>query len=261
MMTRLSKLSRSIAGKVAVVTGAGSGMGRATSYLFADEGAHVACCDINGEGAEETAAAIREAGGSAYAWVLDVSNKAAVNTTVAEIASRFGGLDILVNNAGVSMRAPIDADDYEDWWERAIAVNITAHTLTIRAALPYLRQSESGGRIVNIASTEGLGATPFISPYTASKHAVIGLTRSLAVELGKEGITVNCICPGAIRTNMTAKHPEEAKQKFSRRRVPNARYGEPEEVAHATLSLVLPAASYINGIALPVDAGLTIKNA
>lgn len=260
-MARLSKLSRSIAGKVALVTGAGSGMGRATAYLFADEGAHVACCDLNGETAEETAAAIREAGGSAYAWTLDVAEQAAVQRAVGEIAGRFGGLDILVNNAGVSIHAPIDAEDYEARWQQAVAVNITAHTATIRAALPSLRQCESGGRVVNIASTEGLGATPGISPYTATKHAVIGLTRSLAVELGKEGITVNCICPGAIRTGMTEKYPEEAKQKFARRRIPNQRYADPEEVAHATLSLVLPAASYINGVALPVDAGLTIKNA
>lgn len=260
-MARLSKLSRSIAGKVALVTGAGSGMGRATSYLFADEGAHVACCDVNGDTAEQTAAAIREAGGSAEAWTLDVADKAAVGTVIQAVAERFGGLDILVNNAGVSTRAPIDSDEYEDQWERAVAVNITAHTYTIRAALPFLRKSGSGGRIVNIASTEGLGATPTISPYTSTKHAVIGLTRSLAVELGKEGITVNCICPGAINTGMTAKYPDEAKVTFARRRVPLHRYAEPEEVAHATLSLVLPAASYINGVALPVDAGLTIKNA
>ncbi len=260
-MARLSKLSRSIAGKVGLVTGAGSGMGRATAYLFADEGAHVACADVNGEAAEQTAATIREAGGSAQAWTLDVAERTAVRQTVEAIASRFGGLDILVNNAGISTHVPIDAEDYEQRWERTVAVNVSAQTYAIRAALPHLRKSGSGGRVVNIASTEGLGATPGISPYTATKHAVIGLTRSLAVELGKEGITVNCICPGAIRTGMTEKYPEEAKQKFARRRIPNARYADPEEVAHATLSLVLPAASYINGIALPVDAGLTIKNA
>lgn len=260
-MARLSKLSRSIAGKVALVTGAGSGMGQATSYLFADEGAHVACCDVNGETAEATAAAIRAAGGSAEAWQLDVADKAAVGQVVKAVAERFGGLDILVNNAGVSTRAPIDSEEYDAQWERAVAVNIAAHTYTIRAALPWLRQCESGGRIVNIASTEGLGATPTISPYTATKHAVIGLTRSLAVELGKEGITVNCICPGAINTGMTAKYPDDAKAIFAKRRIPLQRYAEPEEVAHATLSLVLPAASYINGVALPVDAGLTIKNA
>lgn len=260
-MPRLSKLSRSIAGKTAFVTGTASGMGRATAYLFADEGAHVACVDINGAGAEETAAAIRDAGGSAQAWTLDVGDKAAVKQVVDAAAAHFGGLDILVNNAGVSTPARIDSDEYEEQWARAVSVNIAAHTYTIRAALPYLRKTESGGRIVNIASTEGLGATPNISPYTATKHAVIGLTRSLAVELGKEGITVNCICPGAINTGMTAKYPDDAKAIFAKRRIPLRRYADPEEVAHGTLSLVLPAASYINGVALPVDAGLTIKNA
>ena len=260
-MPRLSKLSRSIAGKVAFVTGTASGMGRATAYLFADEGAHVACVDINGGNAEETATAIREAGGSAHAWTLDVGDRAAVKTVIEAAAEHFGALDILVNNAGISTPARIDADDYEEQWERAISINISAHTYTIRAALPYLRKCESGGRIVNIASTEGLGATPNISPYTATKHAVIGLTRSLAVELGREGITVNCICPGAVNTGMTAKYPDEAKAKFARSRVPIARYAEPEEVAHGTLGLVLPASSYMNGIALPMDAGLTIKNA
>ena len=139
-------------------------------------------------------------------------------------------------------------------------VLITAHTRTIRAALPYLRQSESP-RIVNIASTEGLGATRFQSAYTAAKHAVIGLTRSLAVEFGAEGITVNCICPGPIRTGMTEGIPEEQKQEYARRRVALRRYADPEEVAHGTLSLVLPAASFITGVTLPVDGGLTIRNA
>jgi 3-oxoacyl-[acyl-carrier protein] reductase len=113
---------------------------------------------------------------------------------------------------------------------------------------------------VNVASTEGLGATAYLSPYTASKHGVIGLTRSLAVELGPAGVTVNCICPGPIHTGMTAAIPDEAKAKFARRRVPMRRYGDPEEVAHMTLSLVLPAASYITGAVLVVDGGLTIQN-
>jgi 3-oxoacyl-[acyl-carrier protein] reductase len=116
------------------------------------------------------------------------------------------------------------------------------------------------GRVVNIASTEGLGATAFMSPYTASKHGVIGLTRSLAVELAPRGVTVNAICPGPIHTGMTAVIPDEAKQKFARRRVPMRRYGEPEEVAHMVLSLVLPAASYVTGAVIPVDGGLTVQN-
>jgi 3-oxoacyl-[acyl-carrier protein] reductase len=114
--------------------------------------------------------------------------------------------------------------------------------------------------VVNIASTEGLGASAFASPYTASKHGVIGLTRALAVELGARGVTVNCVCPGPIRTGMTEPIPDEHKRRFARRRVPLRRYGEPEEVAHGTLSLVLPAASYINGAVLVVDGGMLAQN-
>ncbi|MEQ8485940.1 MAG: SDR family NAD(P)-dependent oxidoreductase [Pseudomonadales bacterium] len=257
---RLSKLSRSIEGKVAVVTGAASGMGLATARLFADEGARVAMLDINADALEPLAAEIRDAGGDARAWGIDLADGAAIGRVFGEIADHFGGIDILINNAGISRFAPIDSDDYEANWNISLAVLLTAHTRTIRAALPWLRKAEHG-RIVNIASTEGLGATKFGSPYTAAKTGVIGLTRSLAVELGGEGITVNCICPGPIRTGMTAAIPDDAKQEFARRRVALKRYAEPEEVAHMTLSLVLPAAGFTTGVALPVDGGLTIKNA
>ena len=250
-----------MSGKVAIVTGAASGMGRATSHLFADEGVRVAAIDVTPEGVKEVVAEIEAAGvdGEVAGWVLDVTDGEAVERTVGEIAALFGGIDIVVNNAGVSLPAPIDDSSYEARWERTIAVNLTAQTRLIRACLPHLVQSTSP-RIVNIASTEGLGATAFISPYTASKHGVIGLTRGLAVELGRHSITVNCICPGPIHTGMTAGIPEEAKAKYAVRRVPLRRYGDPEEVAHATLSLVLPAASYINGAVLVVDGGMTIKN-
>jgi 3-oxoacyl-[acyl-carrier protein] reductase len=130
----------------------------------------------------------------------------------------------------------------------------------VRAALPYLRQSDAA-RIVNIASTEGLGATPGDTPYVAAKTGVTGLTRGLAVDLGKEGITVNCICPGPINTGMTAALADEDKNVFAKRRTALRRYGEPEEVAHITLSLVLPAASYITGAIIPVDGGLMARNA
>ncbi len=257
---KLSKLSRSIAGKVALVTGAASGMGRATAHLFADEGAKVAVTDVNGPGVDSVVGEIEGVGATARGWQFDISDAGRISDVVAEVAGHFGGLDILVNNAGISAEVPIDADDYESQWARHLDILLTAQVRLVRAALPHLKAS-GAGRIVNIASTEGLGATPRISPYSTAKHAVIGLTRSLATELGQDGITVNCICPGAIRTAMTANIKDEHKAIFARRRVPLARYAEPEEVAHATLSLVLPAASYINGVALPVDAGLTIKNA
>jgi 3-oxoacyl-[acyl-carrier protein] reductase len=137
---------------------------------------------------------------------------------------------------------------------------LTAHQRVIRAALPYLRTSKSP-RIVNIASTEALGATALHSPYSAAKAGVVGLTRSLAVELGRDGITVNCICPGPILTAMTARISDEHKAIYARRRTALGRYGYPEEVAHMTLSLCLPAASFLTGAIIPVDGGLMARNA
>jgi 3-oxoacyl-[acyl-carrier protein] reductase len=258
-MGRLTKLERRVAGKIAIVTGAASGIGRATAQLFADEGVRVAALDRDGEGVARVADEIRAAGGSAAAWELDLRDAGRIRQVVGEIVARFGGIDILVNNAGVSLLQPVGSDGYEAAWETTLEVNLTAHQRMIRAALPQLTR-EGAGRIVNVASTEGLGATAFASPYTASKHGVIGLTRALAVELGSQGVTVNCVCPGAIHTGMTALIPDQAKTKFARRRVPLRRYGEPEEVAHCILSLVLPASSYVNGTVLVVDGGLTIQN-
>jgi 3-oxoacyl-[acyl-carrier protein] reductase len=253
--------SRSIAGRVALVTGAASGMGRATALLFAAEGAAVAVADLDGEGCSAVVAEIVAAGGSASAYPLDVADHDAIRSTIAAIAAAFGRLDIIVNNAGVSSFAPLDAgDDYDAVWDRALAVMLTAHQRIVRAALPLLRQCDAA-RIVNIASTEGLGATPGDTPYVAAKTGVTGLTRGLAVDLGPEGITVNCICPGPINTAMTDKVPDEHKIVFAKRRTALRRYGEPEEVAHVTLSLCLPAASYITGAIIPVDGGLMARNA
>jgi 3-oxoacyl-[acyl-carrier protein] reductase len=256
---RLSILSRSIADKVALVTGAASGMGRATAYLFADEGAKVAVQDVNAAGVEAVVREISEAGGIAAGFVCDLADAAEIPRLVDQVVAKFASLDILVNNAGISRSVPIVAADYEAAWEATIAVNLAAQVRLIRAALPHLLTSGSG-RIVNVASTEGLGASAGASPYTVSKHGVVGLTRSLAVELGAQGVTVNCVCPGPINTGMTAPIPDDAKRKFARRRVPLRRYGEPEEVAQVTLSIVLPASSYLNGAIIPVDGGLIVQN-
>ncbi len=258
-MSRLSKLSRSVAGKVVLITGAASGMGKATAELFADEGARVAVTDINGDAATAVADRIVASGSEAHPWQLDVADPARVETVVAEIAAKLGSIDILINNAGISVIQPIDSETFESDWQRSLDVNLNGQMRLIRACLPHLRAVEAP-RIVNVASTEGVGATAMATPYTAAKHAVIGLTRALAVELGASGATVNCVCPGPILTGMTEPIPAEARQKFARRRVPLRRYGDPEEVAHAILGLALPAASYINGVVLLVDGGLRVQN-
>ena len=259
-MTAIADLSRSMAGKVALVTGAASGMGRATAHVFAREGAKVAVTDVRADEAETVAEAIRGEGGEARAWALDVSDADAIARVVPEIAEHFGGLDAVINNAGVGAFAPIDSPTYDALWTRQLPILLTAHQRVIRAALPFLRRSSSP-RIVNIASTEALGATARDSIYAAAKAGVTGLTRALAVELGKEGVTVNCICPGPIHTGMTEAISRDGKATFADRRTALRRYGEPEEVAHITLSLCLPAASYITGAVIPVDGGLTARNA
>src|SRR6266849_1405787 len=207
-MDAIKKLDRSVKGRGVLITGAASGMGRATAHLFAQEGALVAVTDVNDAGVARVVEEIRAEGGKAEGWRLDVCDAAEIKRVVAEVAKSFGRLDI-----------------------------------------------------VNIASTEGLGATPGDSPYVVAKTAVIGLTRALAVDLGPEGITVNCICPGPIRTALTDAIPEEHKTILAKRRTALKRYGYPEEVAHITFSLCLPAASYLTGAIIPVDGVLTIRNA
>jgi 3-oxoacyl-[acyl-carrier protein] reductase len=236
-------------------------MGRATAHLFADEGARVAVTDLEMDRVESVVEEIRSAGGEARGWALDVSDPDRIKQVVAEIPGALGEIDILVNNAGIAIGISLDQadDEYEAAWSRTLDVLLTAHVRLVRACLPQLSRNGEG-RIINIASTEGLGASAGTGPYTAAKHGVVGLTRSMAVELGAKGVTVNCICPGPILTGMTEAIPEPMREKFARRRVPLRRYGQPEEVAHATLNLALPASSYLNGVVLPVDGGMTIQN-
>lgn len=248
--------SRRLDSKRIVITGAAQGIGRAIAERFAAEGARLLLADIDGDKVAAVAAALGQ-----QACRTDVAQKAEVEALIAAAVVQLGGLDVLVNNAGISAFCPIDDDDHYDLiWDRAVAVLLTAHQRLVRAALPHLRQSTSP-RIVNIASTEALGATSRNSPYCAAKAGVTGLTRALAVELGKDGITVNCICPGPIDTGMTANVPDADKATFAHRRTALRRYGQPEEVAHMTLSLCLPAASFITGAVIPVDGGLMARNA
>ena len=262
-MARLTERSRSITGKRAVVTGAASGMGRATAHLFADEGARVVVADLGDDRVAAVVEEMRAVHGDAAATgvTCDVADHAQLRALVQAADERFGGIDLLVNNAGVSLPSSAfqPEDEFETNWARTLDVNLTAHARLIRLAMPYLAQSGEG-RIVNIASTEAIVTTAGLAAYAATKAGVVGLTKSFAVELGRHGVTVNCICPGPIRTGMTDEIPEESKQTYARRRVPLRRYGDPEEVAQMTLSLCLPAASFVNGAIIPVDGGMTIRH-
>lgn len=262
-MTQLSQLSRSVVGKRVIVTGAASGMGRATAHLFADEGARVVAVDRDEQGLETVVKEITACHGTER--VLGVPTDVAVHDELRELVSRTvdwsGGVDAVINNAGISIPNDTfqDEDEFELNWARTLDVNLTSHVRLVRLAIPHLVAS-GAGRIVNIASTEAIVTTAGISAYTASKAGVIGLTKSLAVELGRLGVTVNCICPGPIRTGMTERFDEAGKAVYAKRRVPLRRYGDPEEVAQMTLNLCLPASSYVNGVVIPVDGGMTIRH-
>lgn len=260
---RLTSGDRSLRGRRAIVTGAASGMGRATAHLLADEGGRVAVVDLDALGVGRVVEEIHAVHGTdaARGYPLDVADDGDLRAMIEDIEDCFEGLDILVNNAGISRGSSIDLGDDDFWaaWNRTLDVNLTAYVRLVRVALPLLRQSDAA-RIVNIASTESIVATPTLSAYSSTKSAVTGLTRSLAVELGKEGITVNCVCPGPINTGMTAVIPDAAKEKYARRKVALRRYGDPEEVAHMTVSLCLPAMSFVTGASIVVDGGMTIRH-
>lgn len=237
-------------------------MGRATAQLFADEGARVAVVDRDASRVDMVVAEIVAVHGDAVALgvAVDLADVAAPQHVIDRVVDWWGGVDILVNNAGVSLTSRLGADDFDDVWARTLEVNLTAQARLLACAVPFLADAPGGGRVVNIASTEALVSTPTLSAYAASKAGVIGLTRSTAVELGPRGITVNCICPGPIDTAMTASIPADVKAAYARRRVPLRRYGDPEEVAHLTLSLCLPSASFVTGAVLAVDGGMSIRH-
>jgi 3-oxoacyl-[acyl-carrier protein] reductase len=233
---RLTKLSRSLNGRKAIVTGAASGMGRETAKVLADEGVKVAVLDLDQSRVDAVVDEINAVHPDrARGWVCDVADRPRIKAVVKEVVDAFGGLDILINNAGISLGGGAFDDDssFETRWDKTVAINLNALVIFIRACVPALLKSDSA-RIVNIASTEHFVTGPANAAYSATKSAVTGMTRSFAVELGKYGnITVNTICPGPIITGMTARIPPELKESYARRRVPMRRYADPEEVAQS----------------------------
>lgn len=258
-MPRLSRRSRSVEGKVVLITGAGSGMGRAEAHLFADEGARVAVTDTNDAAVAVVVDEITGAGGAARGYGLDVTDADAITDVTERVRRELGPIDILVNNAGVAVGSTVDDEAFDERFRFALDVMLTPHHRLIRACLDDLRASGEG-RVINISSTEGLGASRGSMQYTTAKHGVIGLTRAMALALAPDGITVNAVCPGPILTAMTELIPEEHRARFARRRTALGRYGDPEEVAHMVLNLALPAASYVTGAVIAVDGGQTMKN-
>jgi 3-oxoacyl-[acyl-carrier protein] reductase len=245
---------------VVLVTGAGSGIGRAIAQVFAEEQARVAVTDLDFSSASKVAEGIMATGGCAKAWALDVSKAEDAQRVTDDVGSHFGGIDVLVNNAGVGgIFKAIDEVGFDALWDKMVDVNLTSLQRMIRLSLPYLRKS-AAGRVLNIASTEALGSTSRGSAYAASKAGVVGLTRALAVEFGREGITVNAICPGPTETPMTSFMPPQAAKQFVDTRTALRRWGKPEEVAHMALCLSMPGAAFVTGTAIPVDGGLTARN-
>jgi 3-oxoacyl-[acyl-carrier protein] reductase len=228
--------------RVAIVTGGASGMGRATVEQLRARGIDVSSFDLGGE------------------HPVDVTDEEQVQRAVARVRDEHGPIDILVNCAGVGAGGLPDGDGYRESWERSLAVNLTGPMLMVRACIGDLVAS-GAGRIVNVASTEGLGAQRNTGPYTAAKHGLVGFTRSLAVDYGRAGVTANCVCPGATSTGMTSIIPEAHKETFAKRNIPVGRYAAPDEIAYMIVALTELEASFVNGAIIPVDGGMTARNA
>jgi 3-hydroxybutyrate dehydrogenase len=254
--------------KIAFITGGGRGIGRAVAFAFAREGARIAVVARTAPEVERVARELREQCGVETAHATcDVSDKESVERAFQAVAERLGGIDILVNNAGVAESAPLVKTE-DAIWHRHLAVNLTGTFYCTRAALP--RMLERGwGRVINIASIAGKTGAPYISAYTASKHGVVGLTRSVALEVAARGVTVNAICPGYVETEMaehavenisakTGKSAEEARDVLNRMS-PQNRLITPEEVAALALLLASDEGRGINGQAINVDGGSVLS--
>ena len=241
--------------KIAIVTGGGGGIGRATAIRFADEGARVVVSDIHAESGEETVEQVRKMGGDAIFVKTDTANEGEMKALVEECEQHYGGLDILFNNAGVSNEEVKLADMSVDEWDRVLSINLRGVFLGMKFSIPLMEKS-NGGAIVNTSSLLGFKGKKYMAPYNASKGGVITLTKNAALEYGSKNIRVNAVCPGVIDTNIVTPWKED-ERKWPIISKANAlkRIGQPEEIANAVLFLVSDEASYVTGTSLLVDGG------
>jgi NAD(P)-dependent dehydrogenase (short-subunit alcohol dehydrogenase family) len=249
-----------LADKVAIITGAGSGIGRATAMLFAQEGAKVVVADYAPEGGQETVEMIKRNGGEAIFVETDVSKAAAVEKMVQTAIDTYGKIDVLFNNAAVTIPASV-VDATEAVWDKTMDIDLKGVFLPSKYAIPHMIKGD-GGSVINTASMCGLVASPNQAPYSAAKGGVIALTRQMAIDYATHNIRVNSICPSEVRTPMflgfinRAPDPEKKMQELIAR-IPLGRVAEPEEIARAALFLASDESSYVTGVTLPVDGGLT----
>lgn len=251
-------MSNEFSGKVVLITGAAAGIGKATAEAFAAAGARVVASDIDAAAGEAVAASIRAGGGDAIFVACDVVDTAQVQALMAKIEKDYGRLDCAFNNAGIEYEQGKLADADEAVFDRIMDVNVKGVWQCMRFAIPLMLKG-GGGAIVNTGSVASLGAAPRMSAYCASKHAVLGLTRSVAVEYGRQGIRVNAVCPGVIDTEMfrRAAAIEPRKIESANAMHPVKRIGQAAEIAAAVLYLCSDAAAFTTGVALPVDGGYT----
>jgi NAD(P)-dependent dehydrogenase (short-subunit alcohol dehydrogenase family) len=244
------------ADRVALVTGAASGIGRASSLAFAREGARVVLADVDAAGGEESVGMIEAAGGEATFVKTDVTSAADVQRLVDQAVETYGRLDCAHNNAGVLGNPARTADCSEEEWDRIIAINLKGVWLCMRAEIPQML-AQGGGAIVNTASSAGLTGMPRMPAYVASKHGVAGVTKAAALDYAKKNIRVNAVCPGFIDTPLVQR--AGATQAGADKYVPTGRIGRPEEVAEAVIWLCSDAASYVTGLCMAVDGAMTAQ--